>query len=393
MVHRSGRLPIDSHTARPWLIHDVAPDFAVLDVWALPTPGGPDDFARLLSLMRTFDVERSSPVVHALFSVRWALGRLFRLDAERTKYSLRENDLRERLPAALKNPAIEAERGAFSTLFVAADEAAFEITNRTVHGVLHVGWVPDGDGAYRGQMAVLVKPDGALGAAYLAAIAPLRHLVVYPAMLAAMARRWAESPGERITVEQIQTPLYVRELSTLPRIDYTDAFVVDTHASAPWTAEQWARSILEDAPAGMRTKLRAGWTALGLDIGGDAGKSDAVLGWPIRHLAPEMVLLGARSRVGMPGQLLVMTRPGGILFATFVHHRTVATRAVWAAVEGAHVRTVAALLGVAARRAAADGQGVGATGPGAGSAGAGSAGGGGAGAGSEGVSGTFGPGA
>ena len=30
---------------------------------------------------------------------------------------------------------------------------------------MHIGWVPDGAGGYRGQMAVLVKPNGLLGAA------------------------------------------------------------------------------------------------------------------------------------------------------------------------------------------------------------------------------------
>ena len=47
------------------------------------------------------------------------------------------------------------------------DELAAELANRTVHGVMHIGWVPDGTGAYRGQMAVYVKPNGLLGEAYL----------------------------------------------------------------------------------------------------------------------------------------------------------------------------------------------------------------------------------
>ena len=46
----------------------------------------------------------------------------------------------------------------------------------------------------------------------------------------------------------------------------------------------------------------------------------------------------------MPGELLFTLRPEGLLFATFVHHRTPATRAVWAAVERTHVRTVRGLL-------------------------------------------------
>ncbi len=52
-----------------------------------------------------------------------------------------------------------------------------------MHGVLHLGRVPDGAGTYRAQMAVLVKPNGLFGNAYMAAIRPFRHLIVYPALM------------------------------------------------------------------------------------------------------------------------------------------------------------------------------------------------------------------
>ena len=78
----------------------------------------------------------------------------------------------------------------FTSLYLTEDEWAAEIVNRTVHGVMHVGWVPDESGAYRGQMAVLVKPNGLLGSTYMAAIAPFRHVVVYPAMLREIGRIW-----------------------------------------------------------------------------------------------------------------------------------------------------------------------------------------------------------
>ena len=41
-------------------------------------------------------------------------------------------------------------------------------------------------------MAVLVKPNGRLGSAYMAAIGPFRHLIVYPAMLREFERAWRE---------------------------------------------------------------------------------------------------------------------------------------------------------------------------------------------------------
>ena len=84
----------------------------------------------------------------------------------------------------------------FTSLYLTGDEWAAEIVNRTVHGVMHLGWVPDGAGGYRGQMAVLVKPNGLLGTGHMAAIRPFRHLIVYPPMLREIRRGWQALPGD-----------------------------------------------------------------------------------------------------------------------------------------------------------------------------------------------------
>ena len=59
-----------------------------------------------------------------------------------------------------------------------------------MHGVLHLAWVDQGDGRFQGQMAVYVKPRGRFGQAYMAFIKPFRYLVVYPAMMRQIQRRW-----------------------------------------------------------------------------------------------------------------------------------------------------------------------------------------------------------
>lgn len=185
------------HVARPWRIHTLAKDFQVLDVWALPTPGGPADFARLVDLWSTFDPQRFSRVVRALFAIRWTVGRILGLDRPGTGLGARVETLRHRLPADLCDAPTPLASGehSFSPLYLTDDEFAMEIANQTVHGVMHVGWVPDaaaGPGRFRGQLAVLVRPNGALGVAYLAAIAPFRHLIVYPLMMRDIARAWRE---------------------------------------------------------------------------------------------------------------------------------------------------------------------------------------------------------
>src|SRR6185369_10220446 len=75
------RLPTTAHTSRPWRIHELTRDFQVEDVWALPTPGGPGDFPRLVRLMTSFDPSRnSSGPVRALFAIRWKIGELLGWD-------------------------------------------------------------------------------------------------------------------------------------------------------------------------------------------------------------------------------------------------------------------------------------------------------------------------
>jgi hypothetical protein len=187
------RLPDSAHTSRPWRIHEIAGDFRIEDVWALPTPGGPGDFPRLVRRATSLDPSRSaSRPVRALFAIRWTVGGLLGWDSQEAGLGSRVPTLRDRLPADLRDAPAPPDFDAlpFAPLYLTGDEFAAEIANRTMHGVMHLGWVPDGAGGYRGQMAVLVKPNGLFGKAYMAAISPFRHLVVYPPMLREMGRRW-----------------------------------------------------------------------------------------------------------------------------------------------------------------------------------------------------------
>ena len=192
MPHAGGRrLPAAAHTARPWRIHDLARDFELEDVWALPTPGGADDLARLVALFANTDFRRGSPlVVRVLWAARWRIGALLGWDRRSAGLGRRVATLRDRMPRDLREAEPGPRFGPFTPLYLLHDEFAAELANRTVHGVLHIGWVPDGSGGYRGQLAVLVKPNGRLGVVYLAAIKPFRYLFVYPALLRKLERDW-----------------------------------------------------------------------------------------------------------------------------------------------------------------------------------------------------------
>ncbi|HEX5762926.1 MAG TPA: DUF2867 domain-containing protein [Solirubrobacterales bacterium] len=186
-------LPKSAHTSRPWRIHEIAADFRIEDVWALPTPGGPDDFPLLVEGIASRDpFQGPSLAARALWAIRGRAGDLLGLDDPESGIGGRVPTLRDRFPPDLRDAPAgpDFEALPFTSLYLLDDEWAAEAANRTVHGVLHFGWVPDGSGGYRGQLAILVKPNGRLGSAYLAAIKPFRHLVVYPAMLRQIERQW-----------------------------------------------------------------------------------------------------------------------------------------------------------------------------------------------------------
>ncbi len=168
------------------------PDFRLEDVWALPTPGRADEFPLLVESFVSGDPQRSSSrAAQALWTLRRRLGDLLGLDDAGSGLGSRVKSVHERLPDDLRaapGPAFESLP--FTSLYLTGNEFAAEIANQTVHGVLHLGWVDAGDGVFRGQMAVYVRPNGLLGDAYMTAIKPFRHLIVYPQMLQTMERQW-----------------------------------------------------------------------------------------------------------------------------------------------------------------------------------------------------------
>jgi hypothetical protein len=183
------KLPDASHLAQPWRIHALAPDFRLEDVWALPAEGAAGDFPRLVELIAAGDPsEGGTAIARALFAIRWKLGELFGWDDPDDAVPT----LRDRVPAGLEGGP-EFRALPFSPLYLTDHEWAGEIANRTMHGVMHLGWVPAAPGSdrYRAQMAVLVKPNGLTGKAYMMAIRPFRHLIVYPALMRQGRALWA----------------------------------------------------------------------------------------------------------------------------------------------------------------------------------------------------------
>ncbi|OPC79185.1 hypothetical protein B4N89_34505 [Embleya scabrispora] len=184
------RLPRTAYTEQPWRLHEFAHGFRVEDVWSYRTPGaGPDDFPVMLAAMRASKAyARQAPPTRFLLAVRRKLGALLGWDRPGAGLGERVASLRDRLPDELRDTVDPADSGGMplTPVYELDREFVGELGNKTAHALMHLGWMPTGDGGHELRMAVLVKPNGRFGRLYMAGIAPFRHRIVYPAL----TRQW-----------------------------------------------------------------------------------------------------------------------------------------------------------------------------------------------------------
>jgi Protein of unknown function (DUF2867) len=198
------RIANEVQLSRPWRIHGVAADFTLEDVWTLPAIcGGADDFGSVIEMAARSDpANAGSAPTRILWGVRDRIGERF--DLGRISTTTRKNNglpipgtrefsVAERLSDDLKGSAhdVHFEHLPFVPLYRTQNEFAAEISNQTVHGVMHLAWVDRDDGTYQAQMAVYVKPRGRFGRAYMAFIKPFRYWIVYPALERELERAWS----------------------------------------------------------------------------------------------------------------------------------------------------------------------------------------------------------
>ena len=209
--------------SRQWRIREIAPDFHVEDVWVLPAEGRAEHFDTLIDVMTAGDLP-DSPLFRALWWTRDQLGRFFglgRISDQTAGEKLgagpalpipgtNETSLAARLPPDLRDTASEVRFDAvpLTSLYRTNNEFAADLSNRTVHAVMHLASVEQPDGRYRGEMTVYVKPRGLAGMAYMSFIKPFRYLIVYPALMRHIGREWtARSRSGLFTAEVLRRPL------------------------------------------------------------------------------------------------------------------------------------------------------------------------------------------
>ncbi len=206
------RRPIEEHLEHAWLVSTLAPDFELLDVWRYPI-----QLDEQIPLEQFTDFLQSSQrelvsgrgAAGALFRLRSVLGKVLGWDDDERDPSpalpipgCQETSLRDRLTDADREGEGEAElRGptgetsdavtsSFKPVYQRENESLLEISNQTVHAMMHLGRVPISATKWSPQMGVYVKPRGRLGGFYMAMIAPFRHYIVYPAMMNAAKKGW-----------------------------------------------------------------------------------------------------------------------------------------------------------------------------------------------------------
>jgi hypothetical protein len=177
-------------------VHAVLSDVRLEDVWAIRLPGG--GAGRTIEDLRTVfsaGVEAAPSIVKGLFRLRFRLGALLGWDRKRPAWST--ESFEDRLSAADRAQSTTAPGtpdGRFRLLYRFEHEQLSELRNATVHAFLSLSIRP-APGGYLAYLAVYVQRVHRLTGLYMKAIAPFRHLVVYPAIIRKVERAWAERYG------------------------------------------------------------------------------------------------------------------------------------------------------------------------------------------------------
>src|SRR5262245_2525187 len=177
-------------------VHVFLADVPLHDAWAV-------DLLRMRSGITLDEFLRAagalpvtpSPVVRALLSIRFFVGRLLGWDREpeaATWETFATRLTRADLSRSLA-PAGTRE-GVFRIVYRFDNEQLLELINRTAHAAALSALVETAS-AYRFYFGVYVERVGRLTPVYMAVIDPFRKLIVYPSLLRSVRASWAHAFG------------------------------------------------------------------------------------------------------------------------------------------------------------------------------------------------------
>jgi len=200
------------HYDYPWKVHKIARDFKLLDVWEFQILADKTKnqnfrfFLKILQKKQSYNLKNyfSPRFLFAgfLFVLREFIGKTFSLDKDVNTLPIpgcKETSLRERLSKKdqKENLAEEEIKGnkkkhGFRMVYLYETESLWELSNNTVHALMHLGWVHKYGNYYTAQLAVYAKTRGRLGSLYMKLIMPFRRRIVYPVLMNTVKSRWEE---------------------------------------------------------------------------------------------------------------------------------------------------------------------------------------------------------
>ncbi|MBU2512595.1 DUF2867 domain-containing protein [bacterium] len=190
-----------------WLVDEIAHDFEFLDRWDIQLEIDEetgDDLNRILDVI--FSRKNSNNIMdylsEFLFWFRDVLGTWFGWDKAVNSLPIpgcQETSLKERFLKISTKPESIPEIGklfsdidqeTFKTVYNFENERLLELSNNTVHALLHFGRLKLNETQLILKMSVYVKTRGLLGKFYMKLITPFRHLIIYPTLIQNAQKNW-----------------------------------------------------------------------------------------------------------------------------------------------------------------------------------------------------------
>jgi hypothetical protein len=132
----------------------------------------------------------------------------------------------------------------------------------------------------------------------------------------------------------------VRSFAALEHANYVDLFTATTDLAADWSAEQWARAVLEDTPTGRSAPVL--WRLLGLRLG-PTPSTDHVQGWKIADGGDGWIRIETASWCMTAHAVVTVQRPR-ISLALFLRYDRPEAALIWPVVSALHRRGVPVML-------------------------------------------------
>ena len=146
----------------------------------------------------------------------------------------------------------------------------------------------------------------------------------------------------RSVVGREQVPEPIRALHGLDRVDYVDLFALDTTEATEWSAEQWARAVLEQGRTVRRFAFIPWRVLLGLRLG-PSSVPGYVHGWSIAAANEDSIRLEATSWL-MTCNAVAHVADGQVLVALFVRYDHSIAGLWWPVLSPVHRRAMPVIL-------------------------------------------------